>query len=244
MCPLNDTEHAPNRLLGRQICRSKRPFGPRSGPHRREEQHLAQAAGPRSASSPAGRSRGRRRRSAASPVRAPRRKPRRRAAPPRRRGRSSAACCSKRRRCSSGSFSSLKELAISTPPTKASQRSTRPVLGAMGLGERRQLDRVVEDEGRLDQLRLDLAWRAGRRPACPSPRRGRARCPSPPPAPRGSGARRCRSRCARGSPRAGSPAARAARSRSPPRRARTLVVPSTRSATSATSSSRSCAVFS
>ncbi len=38
----------------------------------------------------------------------------------------SAACCSNRRRCSSGSLSSLNELAISTPPAKASQRSTRP----------------------------------------------------------------------------------------------------------------------
>ena len=49
----------------------------------------------------------------------------------------SSACCSKRRRCSSGSLSSLNELAISIPPTKASQRSTSPssVRWALANGE-------------------------------------------------------------------------------------------------------------
>ena len=36
------------------------------------------------------------------------------------------ACASKRSRCTSGSFSSVKALAISMPPANASQRSTSP----------------------------------------------------------------------------------------------------------------------
>ena len=100
------------------------------------------------------------------------------------------------------------------------QALDQALFAAVRLGEGRELDRVVEEEGGLDQLRLD---RLGDSPSTslPQPRPGsRLGAASPRPAPRGWGARRCRCRSARGSPRAASPAAMAGRGRSSRRRAR------------------------
>ena len=109
-------------------------------------------------------------------ARAPGRRPRRTAAPPRRRPRRGARCSSKRARWSSGSLSSVNALANSIPPAKASKRSTSPSLGAVALGERRELDRVVEQERRLRSASARRAWTAGGRRAAPrSPRSGTSR---------------------------------------------------------------------
>ena len=109
------------------------------------------------------------------------------------------------------------------------------LLGAVALGERRHLDRVVEDEGRLDQGRLDLLREQAVDELAPALLRARPRSPSPRRAPRGSGARARRCRSARGSRRAASPAATAARARSRRRRARPWSSRAPRSATRATS---------
>ena len=60
-------------------------------------------------------------------------------------------------------------------------------LGAVGLGEGRQLHRVVDDEGGVARASARRAWRAGRPPAWPT-------CPRPAPRPPG-----CRCRSPRGS---------------------------------------------
>ena len=67
-----------------------------------------------------------------------------------------ARCSSKRARWSSGSLSSLKALASSMPPTKSSKRSTSRGSLGRALRERRELDRVVGQEGRLHERRLDV----------------------------------------------------------------------------------------
>ena len=92
-------------------------------PHLGKQNHVADAAGCRSAASPAGRCRCLRPRWAAARTRARGRSRRRRTWPLRRRPPSASACSRKRSAWSSGSFSSEKPLAISRPAMNSSKRS-------------------------------------------------------------------------------------------------------------------------
>ena len=60
------------------------------------------------------------------------------------------------RRCSSGSLSSVNALAISIPLDVGLEALHVPLLRAVALGERRQLDGVIEQQRGLDQRRLDV----------------------------------------------------------------------------------------
>ena len=109
----------------------------------------------RSAASPGGRCRCPGRRSAACRLPA-RGCSRRRSAWPRRRRRPSPSTWAwKRAAWSSGSFNSEKPLAISLPPTNSSKRSVMPGSVSLSRASGDDLDRVVGDEGRLDQRVLD-----------------------------------------------------------------------------------------
>ena len=136
-------------------------------------------------------------RRAACPARAPARRPRRRAAPRSPPAASRRCCASKRSRCSSGSFSSLKRVGDLHAAGERLAALDQPWPRAVLAGERRELDRVVEDErraaaGRLDVLRSRSSASCGQRQPLGAPSRVRARR-SPPPAPRrrGAPARRC-----------------------------------------------------
>ena len=78
----------------------------------------------------------------------------------------SASCCSKRLCCSTGSFSSLKALPSSKPPTK--NLESLDVIRVVGLllRERRDVGREVVDDGGLDEMRLRRGPRRGRKSPC------------------------------------------------------------------------------
>ena len=79
---------------------------------------------------------------------------RRSTSPPRRRPPSPAPAAAKRAAWSSGSFSSEKPLAISRPAMKSSKRSVTAGFASLRARERRDVGRVRDDEGGLDELRL------------------------------------------------------------------------------------------
>ena len=87
------------------------------------------------------------------------------------------ACSSNRRRWSSGSFSSLNAFASSLPADEQLEPLGERRIAAVRLGQRRERHRIVDDEGRLDQVRLDerleqlvqqLAAGSASRPLSPS----------------------------------------------------------------------------
>ena len=142
-----------------------------SRPHHAETGSRRESTGCRSAASPGDRCRRPRRRSAAGRTRARGRSPRPSRAPRRRPSPAPRAAARSGGAARPGSFSSLKALATSKPPTYSSKRSTVSGSSRLLLRERRDLGREVVDEGRLHELILPQRFEDRRRAPCPRRRR-------------------------------------------------------------------------
>ena len=120
-------------------------------------------------------------------------------------------------RCSSGSFSSEKPLAISIPAAKSSKRSVAGGSSGARLGQRRDLDRIVDDERRVPERVLgEVLEELGHALAV---RRGPRSAPAAGPRPCRCAGRRRAPAAVHASSRAGSSRSPRARARPPPRAA-------------------------